>query len=310
VKLEPSDRARVRELLGREPQGYYEIVVRDVDGDPIVLKNAPFLDDGRPMPTRYWLIGPNEIRRVGQLEAAGGVDAAEADIDPTELAAAHSRYEAERDAAIPADHSGPRPSGGVGGTRLGVKCLHAHWAWHLSGGDDPVGRWIADRLDPPVHGGAVVDVDRTHVRHGSTTDFAVPWGSDNLAERWLADTDPPRPEALTNALGTITDHLDDLVRLDPGLLDLETFEFAGPTIESLAGVELGKPAPPGSLVLGRESAEEIFRMVATETSHDRMFNPGLPSTHVDSIVATCSIVLAFMRRLRLDQITLQVAQPD
>ena len=27
-----------------------------------------------------------------------------------------------------------------------MKCLHAHYAWHLAGGDDPVGRWVADRL--------------------------------------------------------------------------------------------------------------------------------------------------------------------
>ena len=37
-------------------------------------------------------------------------------------------------------------SSGVGGTRRGVKCLHAHYAWFLAGGDDPVGRWVAGRL--------------------------------------------------------------------------------------------------------------------------------------------------------------------
>jgi hypothetical protein len=34
----------------------------------------------------------------------------------------------------------------VAGTRTGVKCLHAHYAWHLAGGDDPIGRWVAARL--------------------------------------------------------------------------------------------------------------------------------------------------------------------
>ncbi|HBA94425.1 MAG TPA: hypothetical protein DCZ35_01130, partial [Acidimicrobiaceae bacterium] len=29
----------------------------------------------------------------------------------------------------------------------GVKCLHAHYAWFLAGGDDPVGRWVHARLD-------------------------------------------------------------------------------------------------------------------------------------------------------------------
>ena len=55
-------------------------------------------------------------------------------------------YAAERDAAIPPGHDGPRPSGGVGGTRQGVKCLHAHYAAHLAGFDDPVGRWVAVEL--------------------------------------------------------------------------------------------------------------------------------------------------------------------
>ena len=36
----------------------------------------------------------------------------------------------------------------VGGTRTGVKCLHAHYANLLAGADDPVGRWTAARLEP------------------------------------------------------------------------------------------------------------------------------------------------------------------
>ena len=52
---------------------------------------------------------------------------------------------------MPAGHEGPRPSGGVAGTRVGVKCLHAHYAWFLAGGDDPVGRWVEAHL-PEVAG--------------------------------------------------------------------------------------------------------------------------------------------------------------
>jgi hypothetical protein len=132
--------------LGRRPQGAYDVVVRHADGSPLVIRNAPLLDDGTPMPTRYWLVGEPERTRVSRLESEGGVDEAEAEVDPTALAAAHARYAAERDAALPACHAGPRPSGGVGGTRVGVKCLHAHYAWFLAGGDDPVGRWVEERL--------------------------------------------------------------------------------------------------------------------------------------------------------------------
>ncbi len=142
----PHDAERVAALLGREPEGTFEVVVRDAGGEPLVLRNAPVMFNGRPMPTLYWLIGKDALRRVSQLEAAGGVRAAEAEIPAAQVAAAHARYAAERDAAMPAGHTGPRPSGGVAGTREGVKCLHAHYAYFLAGGDDPVGRWVADRL--------------------------------------------------------------------------------------------------------------------------------------------------------------------
>ncbi|HEY1733600.1 MAG TPA: DUF501 domain-containing protein, partial [Acidimicrobiales bacterium] len=140
------DAARVAEQLGRPPRGVWTVVVRGPDGDPMVIGNAPLLDDGTPMPTRYWLTSPRLRLAIDRLEAAGGVRQAEAAVDPGELADAHRRYAAERDGVIDDSWSGPRPSGGVGGTRRGVKCLHAHYAWYLAGGDDPVGRWVHTRL--------------------------------------------------------------------------------------------------------------------------------------------------------------------
>lgn len=141
-----ADDLRVAELLGRRPTGRYEVVVRRRDGDPVVIRNHPLLDDGTPMPTRYWLVGANESAMVGRLESDGGVARAEAAVPPDEVAATHRRHAAERDAAMPGSHDGPRPSGGVGGTREGVKCLHAHLASWLARGDDPVGAWTAAQL--------------------------------------------------------------------------------------------------------------------------------------------------------------------
>jgi hypothetical protein len=141
------DVAAVTALLGRRPESSFEVVVRDTDGGPVVIKNAPIKDDGTPMPTRYWLIGRKEHYAVSVLEAAGGVNRAEAEIGLEVIAGAHARYAAERDIAIDAAWTGHRPSGGVGGTRTGVKCLHAHYAWFLAGGDDPVGRWVAEHID-------------------------------------------------------------------------------------------------------------------------------------------------------------------
>jgi len=83
---------------------------------------------------------------VSRLESRGGVHRVEDEIGLDVIAAAHDRYAADRDADLPADWTGPRPSAGVGGTRTGVKCLHAHFGWYLAGGDDPVGAWVAAHL--------------------------------------------------------------------------------------------------------------------------------------------------------------------
>jgi hypothetical protein len=136
----------VAALLGREPAGDYEVVVRNADGEPVVIRNAPLLHDGTPMPTLYWLVGTAEQRAVSQLESRGGVRQAEAEVDPDALQRTHAAYARERDALIDPGHTGPRPSGGVGGTRKGVKCLHAHYAYYLVQGKDPVGAWVEAHL--------------------------------------------------------------------------------------------------------------------------------------------------------------------
>jgi uncharacterized protein len=136
----------VTRLLGRRPRAGFAVVVADGGGSPVVIRNDPICTDGSPMPTLYWLVGRSSVIAVSRLEASGGVALATTSVDPAELDSAHRRYAAERDALVPSGYCGPRPSGGVGGTRVGIKCLHAHYAWHLAGGDDPVGRWVAAQL--------------------------------------------------------------------------------------------------------------------------------------------------------------------
>ena len=101
----------VEELLGRVPRGPHRVVVRDDEGRPVVIRNHPLLDDGTPMPTLYWLLDRDLNRRIGRLEASGGVKQAEADVDPAALAEAHERYRAERDAELPEDWTGPASLG-------------------------------------------------------------------------------------------------------------------------------------------------------------------------------------------------------
>lgn len=141
------DIAAVTALIGRVPQGDFRIIVRSADGAPVVLLNAPLLSDGTPMPTLYWLVGEKEVHYVSQLEADGAVDQVEELIGLEAIDAIHQRYMATRDAMIPPSHTDHRPSGGVGGTRRGVKCLHAHFAHWLAGNEDAVGEWVAAQLD-------------------------------------------------------------------------------------------------------------------------------------------------------------------
>ena len=453
--MTPADIARVGELLGRIPQGQFEIVVRTKSGDPVVLRNAPFLDDGTPMPTRYWLLGERETVIIGRLEASGGVNQAEADIGPIALEETHNRYAAERDAAIDPAHTGPRPFGGVGGTRIGVKCLHAHFGWWLAVGDDPVGQWVADKLlisrddyvvanimptrpvftspvaaidigtnstnllivDPQgneivrevnvtrlgkgvaasgllddnaiaatvqqlaiyasllqqhnvetfrvtateacrrasnantfldqaetvlgkrpeiisgvlegqlafrgalsklePHDGITIVVDigggSTEVMIGQGNSLqhtsSFPVGAVVLSETEL-HRDPPKPEELTNAIGLVTDFMDDLVREQPQALEATRVVGVAGTIVTIAAVELGiarfDPVALHGMTLTRDAAEDVFRTLATESLNDRKSNPGLPAERADVIVGGCCALVGIMRRLRLPSITVSV----
>ena len=440
------DIARITELLGRVPQGEFEVVVRALDGDPVVLRNQPLLPDGTPMPTLYWLCGARENVLIGRLEATGAVNQVEAELDAAVIAAAHDRYAAERDALIPADHTGPRPFGGVAGTRIGVKCLHAHFGWWLAGGNDPVGDWVAEKLSIshssyiratvqpvaaidigtnstnlliadaqgndivrevhvtglgrgvvhnnllnedaiartvarlqhyatlikqhevgairvtateacrratnaavfldqaetilgtrpliiagteegrlaysgalshlPAHDGITLVIDigggSTEIMIGEKTlqhTVSFPVGTVVLTESHLSH-DPPRPEELTNAIGLVTDFMDDLIRDHPEVLSATRVVGVAGSIVTIAAVEIGLQEFDAAALHGvrmtRENVEEVFRTLATETLANRKFNPGLPADRADVIVGGCCVLVGVMRKLRIPEIMVSV----
>ncbi len=142
----------VEAQIGRPLRAPSKVVSRCHLDLPVVVEVPPILDDGTPFPTRFWLTCPLAVKRIGRLEGIGGVKRmeAKAEADPVfgeRLAEAHRRYAAERDALVPADAE-VRPSGGVGGTARGVKCLHAHYADHRAGNDNPVGEVVAAWVEP------------------------------------------------------------------------------------------------------------------------------------------------------------------
>lgn len=131
----------VTQLLGKAPQSEFQILVRDEDSNPLVIENAPFFYDGTPMPTRFWLLPGVTYVAVSKLESAGGIKQVQDEISLEDIQKIHTLYEIGRDSLISKEYTGPKPSGGVGGTRKGVKCLHAHVANLLATGDDIVGQW-------------------------------------------------------------------------------------------------------------------------------------------------------------------------
>ncbi len=146
-ELREADLEAVRQQLGREPTTPFSVVARCTGGHPLVIRNRPLDAEGKPFPTIYWLTCPDAVRAVSRVESDGWIG--RLGDDPTIaalVAEAHRAYATERGEILP----GSEEWGGVGGTRRGIKCLHAHYAYHLAGGDDVVGRWTAERVEP-VH---------------------------------------------------------------------------------------------------------------------------------------------------------------
>jgi hypothetical protein len=152
----PGDIAVVEQYLGRPLAGRCAVVVRRLDGRPVVIENEPHLRDGTPMPTLFWLVDPEIHDAVSRIEGSGGVHRFEDLVDSGALRETHDQY-AERRRLATVRTDGAQPRGGVGGTREGVKCLHAHLANYLVGASDPVGALVATELDLPE---LTIDDDR------------------------------------------------------------------------------------------------------------------------------------------------------
>lgn len=150
--FDDDDRKVIETQIGRPLRAASTVVSRCHLDLPVVVRVPPILDDGTPFPTLYWLTCPLARTRIGRLEAGGGVKRmdAKAESDPEfalRLREAHRFYESERDALVPVDAQ-PVPTGGVGGSQGGVKCLHAHFAHTRSGGDNPIGELVREWIEP------------------------------------------------------------------------------------------------------------------------------------------------------------------
>lgn len=154
--------------LGRAPRGAWAVAVSCPFGFPAAVETAPYLADGTPFPTLFYLTCPAAVDEVARREAAGGVEAfRRAVADDHDLARAFAaldlrqrrrRRELAGDAFdgrsdLAAD-GGAVLERGIGGPGKATRatCLHAYTATLLAavagvlGGaadDAPQGGWKA-----------------------------------------------------------------------------------------------------------------------------------------------------------------------
>jgi uncharacterized protein len=125
--------------LGRPTRGRWAVARRCHLGVPMVIENAPRLEDGSPFPTLFWLTCPILAKRVSKLESDGRMAEVTERLRDRGLRArledAIERYVKRRDGHEPLSDAGPPPGGGPDR----VKCLHAHVAHELADGPNPVG---------------------------------------------------------------------------------------------------------------------------------------------------------------------------
>ena len=141
---------------------------------------------------------------------------------------------------------------------------------------------------------------------GFARETALPVGVTAIARD--VSSDPPRPEELVNAIGIVSDHIDDVRRALPELTDAGlTVTISGIEVVAIAAVEVGANASL-PFELSRHAAEDVFRTLATETRAERARNPGLDHALVDTVVAGCCIVVAIIRSLQLDHV--MVVEPE
>lgn len=159
--MSEEDRRVAERQLGRRLRGEVRVASRCPHGRVQVIATSPLLDDGTPFPTLFWLSCPLLQREVSRLE---GGDLRERlrrllctdEAFASALRDAEEEYRALREEWAERMGRGEEVRGlfssrtGIGGTVAGgLKCLHAHLAHYLAGGENPVGAEVFREVGNP-----------------------------------------------------------------------------------------------------------------------------------------------------------------
>ncbi|HCH24967.1 MAG TPA: DUF501 domain-containing protein [Oceanospirillaceae bacterium] len=158
MSISETQRAIIRQQIGREPNGLRDIAYATKAGVPVVLKMAPIVED-KPFPTLYWLCSKDLHKAINQLETQGLVKELEQRLQ--EDADMMAAYQANQQTYVAARWANCTPqdkqqltargfsdlfdSYGIGGLRdwQQIRCLHMQYAHHLADGN-VIGQWLDD----------------------------------------------------------------------------------------------------------------------------------------------------------------------
>ena len=139
------DIERVEQQLGRKPEGFQQVVKRNRDGWPAIIRVASLVGS-TPFPTLFWISDPCLNRLIHQLESGGLTATIQQQLDESEslgqrLEEDHRAHIRLRDSFLTSDIReklsqmdrwhvlNERGIGGVANFRR-VRCLHAFMAAH------------------------------------------------------------------------------------------------------------------------------------------------------------------------------------
>jgi exopolyphosphatase/guanosine-5'-triphosphate,3'-diphosphate pyrophosphatase len=129
--------------------------------------------------------------------------------------------------------------------------------------------------------------------------FSIPLGGVVATETYFL-TDPPLPEDLSNVFGIMHTHLEDAVRERPLIAQAGHLVAVGGSACDIAAIEKGVPwgesQATSGVVLSRSDVEEVFRMLAADTTSERAHHPGMRAERAEVVVAGCVLLLSVMRR--------------
>lgn len=138
----PEDQVVVGRQIGRDPRALAGVAARCPFGHPAVTAQSTTDADGRPFPTAYYATCPRLVRQIDRLESKGGVRRFEGELADDSMLATQTLRAHEQHLQL----HGHNIAGIVDVTR--VKCLHAHAAFALAGGEHPLGLEVLREASP------------------------------------------------------------------------------------------------------------------------------------------------------------------